>query len=251
MRQAKGASKPFSFLTPKNVLLAMVSIIVLLIAAHLLAAWALDAFSLDPNSLWAQAMRRFDVDQEISVPTWYSQSALLVAALLAFYIGIKEKFRRKMYGAWLGLGVVLTYMSMDEGASFHELSKVPTATSLGIESGFLLSAWVIPALVLALAVGLLFVKFLLRLPRRTSGLMILSGAVFVAGSIGMEMIGAQAYTYYVVLEHESTHQTFFTIAGAIEECMEMLGVAILVYALLDYIHTYVLPAEKSRKPRKN
>jgi hypothetical protein len=39
-------------------------------------------------------------------------------------------------------------------------------------------------------IGLLYLRFLLRVPRRTALLLVLSGAVFVGGALGVEFIQA-------------------------------------------------------------
>jgi hypothetical protein len=67
------------------------------------------------------------------------------------------------------------------------------------------------------------------LPARTRRLFLAAGAIFVAGAIGVEAVsgmqaslhGEQNLTYHLVI--------------TVEELLEMTGIVIFIYALLDYI----------------
>lgn len=228
--------KKTKLFSPKNVLIVMSIIIATLIAVTLFTQWLQLMNQYEPDTTQYEVLQRFDIDQEISIPTWYSQSAILLSAALAIYIGLK--LRRKSKGMdsskWLALGSVLLFMSMDEGASLHELFVRPMREMTNITEGPLAAYWVIPVMLIALLVALYFLPFVLRLPKKTKILIILSGFTFVAGSVGMEMFDRGLYTYFVN-QGVDPLPPFSIITRSIEEGMEMLGIAILVYALLDYI----------------
>ncbi len=100
---------------------------------------------------------------------------------------------------------------------------------LALGSALLPMASHIPA---RLVIGLLlvvYVPFLRSLPRRTFRLMLLSGAIYVGGAIGMEMVGGYAWD-----RHPVRGVPIIAIM-ALEETLEMVGLAIFAYALLDYV----------------
>ena len=100
-------------------------------------------------------------------------------------------------------------------------------------SGFFYFAWIIPASILVLTCLLVFLRFLLGLPAKTRRLFLIAGTVYVSGCIGMEMLGG----YYTELHGEQN--LVVAILTTIEEFLEMLGIAIFIYALLWYISTYM------------
>jgi len=179
----------------------------------------LDALAADP-------LKVLNVDAEASIPTWYAQSLLLVAAALVFVIA-KAAVKDKKY--WYVLAAIMLFISIDEGASIHELLITPMRELLNISSGPLYYAWVIVYGLLFVCVGLFFVRFFMRLPRRTRVLFAAALAMFLAGALGMEMIGG-----FVISQAHMSWQSYTVIVG-VEELLEMLGVALFIYALLDYM----------------
>jgi len=179
----------------------------------------LDVLAVDP-------LKVMNVDAEASIPTWYAQSLLLVAATLLFVIA-KTALKDKKY--WYVLAGIMLFISIDEGASIHELLITPMRELLSISSGPLYYAWVIVYGLLFVCVGLFFVRFFVRLPRRTRVLFAVALATFLAGVLGMEVIGG-----FVISQALMPWQLYAVIVG-VEELLEMLGVALFTYALLDYI----------------
>lgn len=171
----------------------------------------------------------WSVDAEVSIPTWYGQSILLVAAGLLFLIA-KTVRRDKRY--WYILAVVVLFASIDEGASVHELLIVPLRELLSISAGPLYYTWVIVYGLGLLAAMLFFLRFFGRLLRKTRLLLIAALTVFLAGALGMEMIGG-----WIISQPDIDWQ-YYALSVGLEELLEMLGVAILIYALLDYLSTH-------------
>lgn len=167
----------------------------------------------------------FNLNAEISIPTWYSQFLLLLAAALLLVITVSAKSDRKY---WLVLGLALLYASIDEGAAVHELATVPMREFMQITDGPLYYTWVIPFIVLILIACLVGIGFLRRLPSRTRWLFILSAIIYVGGAIGLEVVGGYIFA--------SAGETGFLYAATtgLEEFLEMSGATLLIYALLDY-----------------
>ena len=96
-------------------------------------------------------------------------------------------------------------------------------------SGFLLYAWVIPYGFLTLLIGVIYLKFLLNLPNNYAFWFIGSGAIFVSGAIGFEMLGANE------TDKLNGSALVYSIYYSCEELLEMLGIAVFIYALLRYM----------------
>jgi len=121
-------------------------------------------------------------------------------------------------------------LSIDEISSLHERLIKPVRENLGT-SGLLFSAWVIPyglALILFVA-G--YLKFLLQLPKKIMYLFCISGAVFVAGAIGLELFEGHHY------ERHGSIDLTFAVFYTVEEFLEMFGIVLFIYTLLAYIET--------------
>lgn len=174
--------------------------------------------------------RLFTVNTEGKVPTWYSASALLFCAGLLMMIGI---FRQSTVDRWkwILLSAVFAFISMDEASGFHDEMSVYLHEMMPTE-GALYNTWVIPAGLFVAGLALWMRRFFFSLPRRTLAMFALSGALYVGGALGMEMVGS-AY----VTSHEFNRQTTtYSLMATIEELMEMSGVIVFAYALLSYMH---------------
>ena len=137
---------------------------------------------------------------------------------------------------WLGLALGLALMSIDELASIHEACMWPLQSALGT-SGPLFFAWVIPGFMIVLVVGLLYLRFLLALPPRTRNIFILAALVFISGALGMEMIGSSLYHDLIIAGKEESVP--YALETIVEETLEMTGVLIFLYGILDYIKTEI------------
>ncbi len=78
-------------------------------------------------------------------------------------------------------------------------------------------------------VPLVLMRFLADLDARTRWRFVGSGAVFVAGALGLKLVEG------ILIEGPGLGSLGFTAALAVEEGLEMLGVALFLYASLDYL----------------
>lgn len=172
---------------------------------------------------------QFTLDNELSVPTWYSSAVLLVCAILLLVIFAAKKHAGDRYARhWLALSILFALISVDETAAIREQAMVPLRAYLKT-GGIFYYAWVIPATVFVLLIGLVFARFLRALPAPTRRLFLLAGAVYVGGALGMEMVGG----YY--LSFPQRLGGVYRVITIVEEVMEMTGQVIFVYALLSYL----------------
>jgi hypothetical protein len=161
----------------------------------------------------------FDVDQENNLPTWYSEFLLLTTCALLWLCGRKKRTDGAPWsGHWYALAVGFLLMSVDEVAGVHEsINSVIEPT------------WAIPGAIMASLIGLAFVPFLLHLPRRTALLFGLAGGIYLAGAVGIEIIG----NAMVGQRLKDTLQYNFTTLA--EESLEMLGLILFIHTLLRYM----------------
>jgi hypothetical protein len=161
----------------------------------------------------------FDVDEEESIPTWFSSAVLLLVAVVLFFIySLKRRVRDSYANSWAGLGAGFTFMSIDEIAGFHE-----TLNSM-IEM-----SWAVPGLVVAMLVGLLYLKFLFSLPAAIAIHFIIAGAIFIGGAIGVEL-ATEPFLY-----NDELDTLAYNLWTPVEEGMEMGGVIFFLAGLFDYL----------------
>jgi hypothetical protein len=178
----------------------------------------------------SRVVRLFHVGLEGNITTWFSSILLLSSAALLAVIALgKRRLGQPYVGHWLGLALIFLYLSIDEAARVHELTIDPLREAFN-PSGVLYYAWVIVAIPLVLLFALLYLRFLLALPRTTQLLFVAAGAMYVFAALGMDMIGGLVLT--------SDLESSAIIADALvilEEFSENAAVALFISALLLYM----------------
>lgn len=161
----------------------------------------------------------FDVDQEQSVPTWFSAAILGIAATLLYAIaGDRRRERDPQHGRWLGLAVIFTLLSLDEIAGFHE--------TLNSVSGI---TWTLPAAIFVLIFAAWYAPFLWKLPPRMRWQVALAGVVFVSGALLVE------FNVLQFLTQNSQQSLAYNLMSGFEEGMEMAGTVLFIHALLGFM----------------
>ena len=205
-------------LRPEQVALRLIIVLAILLIVHVLAMQANfnDALGIKERfgfHYWQIAF--FDLDEEESFGTWFNSGLLFIAALLAIHRSrVLRAQEEPWHRWWLILGIGLCVLSMDEIAGMHEL--------LNSMMGDI--PWtVVGAPILAL-VGLSYLPFLWAHRWRTGLLFLLAGAIYGGGAVGVE--------HFTDSEVNSLHYNMWT---ALEEGMEMFGVIVFIYAVLDHV----------------
>ncbi|TDQ33277.1 hypothetical protein [Zeaxanthinibacter enoshimensis] len=170
----------------------------------------------------------FDFNTEANIPTLFSTILILLcsAALYYIYNGMEKDSRNRR--CWLILSGVFLFLAIDETASIHE-RLIPLMRENFELSGYLYYAWIIPYSVLLFILGIIMIPFMYRLPRKIQFLILLSGILFLSGSLGMEMLGGKQSE--LMGDKNYTYALYYTI----EEFLEMTGMTTFLYALLTYI----------------
>lgn len=176
-----------------------------------------------------------DVDQERNIPTWFSSSVLLLCSALLAAISSSVKTRGDPYTPYWGImSIIFVLLSVDEHIGIHETTIRPLRSLLDT-GGLLYSAWVIPAGAFVVIFGLAYMRFVFKLPVKIQRLFIAAGALYVLGSLGMEMPGGLIEELHDTPGASSPRNLPYLTLATIEEFFEMTGAIIFLYALMRYI----------------
>lgn len=210
-----------------KVFIALFVVIGLLTAVHLwLQHLNLNVYH-ELNGRVFEVSNRVDFDDEASLPTWTSQAILLAIGLSSLLLATlqRDKAVKRTWGIVGAIGILL---SMDEVAAIHELLlqivhlaffslSPPTVRS---------NAWLI-LLPFILGAGLLLLWQLIKhVPRRTVVILCSGAIIFMVGAVFID-----------ILTTSNNANTFYErgILVAMEESLEMVGAAIILYAILSYL----------------
>jgi hypothetical protein len=175
----------------------------------------------------------FDLDSELSVPTWFSASQLLVSGilmcLLSEYMG-RPGWPTAFFCLTVGVGFI--FLSADEASQIHERTTylagryAPWVPMVQGHRG----AWIFLYGVTGMALLVLHWHNLLVMWRyhRHASMVIAGGfATIVAGGVLVEVAG-----YYALLPFES-------VQIALEEFLEMLGGSIILVGVMIFFGSAV------------
>jgi hypothetical protein len=181
---------------------------------------------------------KFNMDAELGFPAWFTQTLLFSAAALAAFIShTKISSRHRDHLAFVGMAAVLLYLSIDEGVALHEMIALPVREAFSITSGPWIFAWTIPALVIVPLVGLFFLRFFLRLPRRHQVLLGLAASTYIFGALGLEIVAGFYWS-----EQNFVFDEVYRALTAAEEGLENTGVILTICALTDMLAIKTKPA---------
>lgn len=174
----------------------------------------------------------FDLDGEVSIPTWYSSSQLLVSGL---FILSSLKFRRTISprpGFYFLVGLGLIFLSADEAASIHE--KLTPLSAKYAHFVPLINgnqgAWItIYGVIFASAVLLNINSILVMWKNYREPLLIfIAGlSVLVSGAVLMEIT-----MYYSLLPSK-------VLQLILEEFMEMTGGSLILISSFIFLNNHV------------
>lgn len=208
----------------RNIIRILAFLLVVLILAHLLGLFLLGNY---PEVNFVQRLvRQFDLNEKENMPTLFGGLMLLFSGTLLLIIGCAKRPTKDAYTYhWLLLGVIFLYLAVDESITLHKYML----EILGIVRDQLGSLVVLlPLGLLALALGYFYWRFLLSLPGKTHWGFILAGGLYVGAAFGLQQLDK----YYKVAFGQNAGYLALT---TLEESLELLGIALFIAALLDYI----------------
>ena len=220
-------------LEPRKIIRVLIIVVILLTLANIAGQVSILYFKQD--SLFG-LVPLFNLDYERSIPTFYSAITLLFcAALLAIIANVGKSHAARYPRHWLALSFIFLFLSADEMLALHERLIGPIRAAFHT-SGLLYFAWVIPYGVLLLIFLALFHPFWKRLPTFTRRQFLIAGSLYVLGALGFDLLGG----YYYDLRGDNIRDVVYAILFTTEELLEMAGVILFIYALLQYMQR-ILP----------
>jgi hypothetical protein len=172
------------------------------------------------------------VDFERNIPTFFSVVLFLISASVLFFIGLQARSNGvKDHNYWTVLSYIFLFLSLDEFAGFHEKMVKPANDLLKLNkiSDFFAYGWVVPAFILVVVLGFIYIRFIWALPKKTRFTIIGAAFLFLFGAIGMEMIGG------FLKKNFGMDSVAYVIGTTFEEFFELTGLIVFIYGLLDYL----------------
>jgi hypothetical protein len=164
-------------------------------------------------SYWHLAI--FDLDEEESFGTWFSSGILgLSGALLLHQARVLRTQGADWVRWWMVLGIGFCVLSMDEVVGMHEYMNTLMEDT----------PWTVVGFPILFIVAAGYMPFLWHHRGRLATLFLIAGAIYGGGAVGVE--------HFTDSDVNSLHYNMWT---ALEEGMEMLGVIVFIYALLDHM----------------
>ena len=214
---------------PKHVAFSMLGCITFLLIAHLIGRYL--RFGLGHDYVYG-LIPFFNLNEEDNLPSLYSGLTLIFSSLLFCLIGLTRRSERESFSwHWLGLSVAFLFVAFDELFYFHERLDTLLRNKFHTH-GVFFYAWIVPYSIITIAIGVAYLRFFLALSKRYRILFFSSAALFFSGAVGVESLGG------AIADTKGVMNFTYIACATVEELLEMLGIALLVYGLLSYIETH-------------
>ncbi len=169
---------------------------------------------------YGEILKFFDFNNERNLPTYVATINLLISAYLLRLISSYESKKSDPYRFhWIILSLIFLFLACDEFFRIHD------RLDRSYMGGWL-KFYIIPVIV----IGIYYLYFLKSLPRKIRYKIILAGSLFIAGAIGMEIVGVLIKT-----NGYNIKSLIYRLSITIEESLEFIGIILFIHALLQYI----------------
>jgi len=183
-------------------------------------------------SIVGVAMILMYANAEANLFAWFSILTLAAMGVAFATAALIKRDDKRQFRAYLVIAIVAFALSADEGATLHErLGNV--ASRISVASSFTY-AWIVLAIPVVIAVGLLLLWVARAIDRKLRNRLILAGVVFLAGAAGVETLGAML----IKLDHGLSDYTTFVLHDVtvfFEEGMEITGAILGLRAILSHL----------------
>lgn len=182
-----------------------------------------------------QGSRLLYVDREANAWAWLSSVVLALLALVLAASSAACRGAGLRWGPLALLAATALLLSADEGAMLHE-----TLNEVGIRltdalGGF--NAWLVPGVVVVLVAGVVLLRVARGIDPWLRRRLVLAGALFLAGALGMELVGA-----LLALSSDAANPWetgTYHVLVAVEEGLEMAGALVALRAALATVEVRV------------
>jgi hypothetical protein len=173
----------------------------------------------------------FDLGNEKNLPTFFQMTILFIASALLFLcFRISRKQNASKKGYWIALSIGFFYMGIDEWFALHEKTNLFVRDLINAKfMDAIHFPWVILGLLVVAVSIIVFFGFLMRLDQKTRKLFIIAAVLYIAGSVGFEMIGG------LYIDKVGAENLIYALLTACEETLEMVGVVMMIKGLLGYL----------------
>lgn len=211
---------------PRRVTSVLVYIMIFLVLAHLGGQTLKYVFG---HGRLFGLIELFDLNAEENIPTLFSTLLLLINGGLFLVLWKSKQNVIHNQWIWLFAAIILFYLAVDEYSEIHEKFSRPFH-ELFHTTGLLYYAWVIPYSFLVILFAVFFIPVWWKMQKKVRLFFAASGFLYVAGAIGMEMLGGREY------EKMGDMLTYkCALLAGVEESLEMGGMILLSYTLLCLI----------------
>lgn len=173
----------------------------------------------DPGTDVITALAWLDVNAERNVPTAWSASLLLLAAIAAGVLAVRGASGGR---GWSLVAATAGFLALDESLELHERLAPAGKAVVGQLLHF---AWVVPGAAAGAVVGTLLLLRLRAQPALVRRRLVLAGITYLTGALLLETVSG------VVLRHDGPREPYIAVT-ALEELLEMAGASLLLATVL-------------------
>lgn len=184
-----------------------------------------------PENYPDSIVRYFSLEHEANLPTYCSALLILIAAFILLIIGKMQPHGSRFH--WQSLSAVMLFLSLDEATSIHETVGNFFGIIFSGKNAFV-SNWPLPYSIFCIIVLVFYFPWLQKMPRKLRNGMLLSGFIYVAGALGIEILESKLKYIY----DESQWDNVLNWTVTTQEIMEMAGMFLFVKTLAEYLHAY-------------
>lgn len=220
-----------------RLLAGLLGVLALIIVMHLVFQFLnLNVYYQQSGQIY-ELSNRFDLDDESSLPTWFSQAQFLTIGLLALFAAYVQRnaSAKRLWGLIAIIGLVF---SIDEVATLHEhiLQSIHVLFYQDASPTSIANAWWLVAPIVLFVSLWIALRMFQLFPKKTMLLYIFAGTIFIVGAVLVDLVTSA-----------SERETFLNqgVFVAIEETLELLANSIVIYAIADYLETHHGEAIKS------
>lgn len=213
-----------------NLLKILLCAVLLVIVAHVTLKYISVEVYKEQHGFLFELSNRFDMNDEMSMPQWLTQTLFLGLAAAAF---LAMRLTRKQSGRYLwgliGAGGLL--LSLDDSATLHEfiLQTLHNTFFLDTSPTIFKNAWLILLPIIAVGLLVLFVKMVQIFPRRTTMLLVAGSIVYIVGAVLVDSFAN------ALPPRDFANQG---LLSALEGGLQLLGQSIVLYAVAWHLEQY-------------
>lgn len=182
------------------------------------------------NRVLNDIVNRFNLDKELSFPTWVNSMLAFIAGCLAWIVAKNKHGRRKRY-TWYVVALVFIGISIDEVAALHELllQGLHILANFGEGQGLLNNAWLIMLPLIIIGVIFCIRELHKNLPKNTSQQLVTALFVYLFGALVVEFLS---------IPFDKSLLIYNIGMVVVEETLEMFGIWLAIRAIMVHISNH-------------